>query len=224
MFEPRKIITRDEASALGSKRFFTGHPCKNGHVSERYTGSLQCVACLRDRAKANPQWNRTWQQNNKDKCASYSAAYRKRNPDSGKLYMRAVRKLHRSELQAVERARWAGKNKETRRAINKKKYDALQERRPGLIATYARNRRATKKNAEGHHTTADVQRIGASQRWRCAWCRQPCKGSYHVDHLIALACGGSNAPSNIVIACPTCNLKKNKKDPLSFAQELGMLL
>jgi hypothetical protein len=28
-------IGRDEAKALGLKRFFTGKPCKHGHVAER---------------------------------------------------------------------------------------------------------------------------------------------------------------------------------------------
>ncbi|KKK96676.1 hypothetical protein LCGC14_2660360, partial [marine sediment metagenome] len=27
-------ITRDEAKALGLKRYFTGKPCKYGHISE----------------------------------------------------------------------------------------------------------------------------------------------------------------------------------------------
>jgi hypothetical protein len=32
---PPDIIGCDEAKALGLKRFFTGEPCKRGHVAER---------------------------------------------------------------------------------------------------------------------------------------------------------------------------------------------
>jgi hypothetical protein len=44
---PPNIIGRDEARALGLKRFFTGKPCKRGHIAERYIGSGRCVQCDR---------------------------------------------------------------------------------------------------------------------------------------------------------------------------------
>ena len=40
-----EVISRKEAKARGLKRYFTGKPCKHGHVSERYTGSGACVEC-----------------------------------------------------------------------------------------------------------------------------------------------------------------------------------
>ena len=36
---------RSEAREKGLKRFFTGDPCKRGHVSERYVSSAGCVEC-----------------------------------------------------------------------------------------------------------------------------------------------------------------------------------
>lgn len=45
----RQIITRAEAKAQGLKRYFTGKPCKHGHVAERYLSTGQCVECLRER-------------------------------------------------------------------------------------------------------------------------------------------------------------------------------
>ena len=45
-----RIISRDEARALGLKRFFTGKPCKYGHVAERRVGNYACMEC--DRALA----------------------------------------------------------------------------------------------------------------------------------------------------------------------------
>lgn len=40
------ILTRQEAVALKLSRYFTGQPCKHGHISERYTRSLNCIECL----------------------------------------------------------------------------------------------------------------------------------------------------------------------------------
>ena len=38
-------ITRAAAKALGLKKFFTGKPCKRGHVDERYVSNKGCVTC-----------------------------------------------------------------------------------------------------------------------------------------------------------------------------------
>jgi hypothetical protein len=41
-------ITRTDAAAFGFKRFYTGKPCRWGHVAERYTSSGNCVECRCD--------------------------------------------------------------------------------------------------------------------------------------------------------------------------------
>lgn len=37
--------SREEAVELGSEYFFSGKPCKNGHISRRKTQSLACSGC-----------------------------------------------------------------------------------------------------------------------------------------------------------------------------------
>lgn len=39
-----QIIGRADAKALGLKRYFTGKPCKHGHIAERFV-SGPCVEC-----------------------------------------------------------------------------------------------------------------------------------------------------------------------------------
>lgn len=41
-----EIITREQARERGLSKYFTGQPCKNDHVAERYTTSAACQACL----------------------------------------------------------------------------------------------------------------------------------------------------------------------------------
>ena len=43
-----------------SKRYFTGKPCKRGHISERYKKTRSCVLCIAERCVE-------WQSNNKRK-------------------------------------------------------------------------------------------------------------------------------------------------------------
>jgi len=42
-----QIISRAEAKAKGLKRYFTGKPCKHGHVAERQVYNATCVVCER---------------------------------------------------------------------------------------------------------------------------------------------------------------------------------
>lgn len=39
--------SRKDAHARGETQFFTGKPCKNGHVSARYVSTGGCIECLR---------------------------------------------------------------------------------------------------------------------------------------------------------------------------------
>ena len=44
--------TRAEARALGSTKYFTGTPCKYGHLSPRTTGNSACAECTKVYMKA----------------------------------------------------------------------------------------------------------------------------------------------------------------------------
>lgn len=46
--------------------------------------------------------------------------------------------------------------------------------------------------------------------FRCVYCgRTPVDGPLHVDHVVAVANGGTSDPANLVTACGTCNLGKS---------------
>jgi hypothetical protein len=47
-----EIITRKEAQEKGLPRYFTGKPCKRGHVCERYCRRGTCVDCTASRTNA----------------------------------------------------------------------------------------------------------------------------------------------------------------------------
>jgi len=44
---PPPIISREAAHAAGKRFYFTGEPCKHGHLAQRYTSTNGCVDCLR---------------------------------------------------------------------------------------------------------------------------------------------------------------------------------
>lgn len=48
------VMTRAEAKAAGLKRYFTGKPCKHGHIAERIMSDMSCLEC-RNIVSATPE-------------------------------------------------------------------------------------------------------------------------------------------------------------------------
>jgi len=44
--QAHELITREQAYTQGRIKFFTGKPCKQGHVDQRYVSGGGCVACM----------------------------------------------------------------------------------------------------------------------------------------------------------------------------------
>lgn len=63
-----KIISRKEAIKSNLKYYFTGKPCKHGHVSKRKSGSGQCYEC-------NLLSQRKHYDNDKEKCRLRTKKY-----------------------------------------------------------------------------------------------------------------------------------------------------
>ena len=58
------IITRKEAQAQGLTHYFTGKPCKHGHLEKRFASSGQCTVCLANhdrRYRSDPKGARNQQ-------------------------------------------------------------------------------------------------------------------------------------------------------------------
>jgi hypothetical protein len=42
------LVTREDAKSSGKTRFFSGEPCKRGHIAEQYVVNRKCVECQRE--------------------------------------------------------------------------------------------------------------------------------------------------------------------------------
>ena len=51
-----KKISLKEAKRRGLVRFFTGKPCRKGHIAERRVSNRLCVICAREHTKQRPRW------------------------------------------------------------------------------------------------------------------------------------------------------------------------
>jgi ribosomal protein L32 len=102
-----EITTRKAALAQGLTRYFTGKPCVEGHVEQRYTSSSVCLDCGRSRSRklyhdfspaqkqahnekvklahrSNPEIGRArarkWAEENPDRVQATMSKWRKNNP------------------------------------------------------------------------------------------------------------------------------------------------
>lgn len=91
----KKCAELDFAKSSGESRYFTGKPCKHGHIAQRVTASRTCIECIR----------------------AYSANFRLRNPNKLKEWI-----LNNRERHALVGMQWKHSNKEKVREYGKREY------------------------------------------------------------------------------------------------------
>ena len=91
----RQIVKPKEGEAQRLKRYFTGKPCSQGHLSERLLSNRLCCECVRLKAKLRPKERRQkykstpeWRSRNKKRLLQYHAEWRKRNRHLVSTYYR----------------------------------------------------------------------------------------------------------------------------------------
>jgi 5-methylcytosine-specific restriction endonuclease McrA len=174
---------------------------------------------------------------NRDQRRVVKAAWRAANPDKVKeIKDRCRAKPEYREKEKISHNIWLANNQEKvkkhrteyyKRPEVKEKtkewYKQWYEAHPEARSHYERKRKAKKRDAVGSHTREDIIRLYFQQKHKCVVCRVHID-MYHVDHIMPLSLGGSNAIGNIQLLCPTCNLQKHTKHPVDFMQERGFLL
>lgn len=87
-----------------------------------------------------------------------------------------------------------------------------------------KNVRAKRRQADGTFTIEDIQRILIRQHGLCIYCKISIDKKYEIDHIVPLARGGSNWPSNLQLLCSRCNRRKHITSHEIFARKMGLLL
>jgi 5-methylcytosine-specific restriction endonuclease McrA len=198
------VVSRAEALEKGLIRYFLGTPCWHGHISQRQTSNKECVTCAVHRGRKRVL---------SDEYKAGRKAYRQANKERINAYRRATA-LELGPKRNAGVKRWYDSEK------GKAWWRAYAETKRAIV----RNRRAKQRASEGQHTPEDIADILRLQRGKCAYCRTDIRGGYHVDHIVAIANGGSNDRRNIQLLCPPCNMHKNAADPIAHAQRIGLLI
>ena len=192
-----KLISRQEATDLGLKRYFTGNPCKAGHISERWIKPDCCYECMRLRNLAYSRSHKEyfkaqatkWQKDNPEKRRASLKRYAEKHAEKEAKRKRALAlKQHHEKYQTdpafrvrknAATKRWAEQNHErntahkrawrerNRKAERVKALERLRADPDKTKAARAANK-AMRAAAIGRFTAKDVQTILERQSYRCA--------------------------------------------------------
>lgn len=92
-------ISRKQAKELGLIRYYTGKPCKHGHVAERHIISGNCMACFRLRRNKKSVINtKRWRRKHKDLKREQERRHRERNP----ILFQAIYSRRRARMKNAE--------------------------------------------------------------------------------------------------------------------------
>lgn len=194
-------ISAKIAKSLGIKRFFSGKPCKYGHIAERMAVNGDCTECIKKK-------KHDFYIKNIERIREYKKNYRAINSERILNKKKKYRQENQEKVYAGQ-VKWRRENPERVRAL-------------GVQTTS--KRRAQKKNIGGVFSEKDILSIRTKQKDKCIYCLKKLNGAGEIDHILPLSKGGSNWPENLQITCVNCNRRKSAKLPHVFAQEMGLLI
>ena len=153
------LISRSEAQKRGLLLYFTGKPCKNGHIDFRYTSKGMCVTCTKQKSmlwiRENPEANRHKSASNYSRHRDTIASRRKQKRD-----------LIPADIRCSEyRERYTRRRDAHIAAVRRWKLN-----NPVRARILRQNHRALKNAAPGSYTTDDLNDILINQNGLCVGC------------------------------------------------------
>jgi hypothetical protein len=225
-----EVITRAQAKARGLKRYFTGQPCKYGHIAERRTASFGCIACLNPKALLRQK--RYYEENREEILRALRTAYvpHPKPPKQSKETLNAKQRAY----YVANRQKWVERDKKQRSDPVFRKHERERSRLWRAAHRVEENERTREYNRTHPNERQRTARKSAHKRraamhcvadafthadWECLvsrslcchWCKRPWtkrRRPTH-DHVIPLSRGGANTIENSVCACLQCNVQKN---------------
>lgn len=184
--------TRAEAKALGAKYYFTGEPCKHGHVAPRKTKGA-CVVCIEQEWRASSE-----------RRAEYFAAYN--DSEAGREAKRKYYERNRDTVIARAAAR---------PGIEKRKSQKTwKEKNLIWVRADTKNRRRKHRQASPPWLTRR-QKAEMRELYKIAMTMTKTTGEqYVVDHIVPLRSDevcGLHVPWNLRVITQAENLAKSNR-------------
>lgn len=157
------------------------------------------------------QCRRQWAIENKELRREYSRKYSQENKEWEKERRRRARKAN-PELYRESFRRWKENNPEKMKAHKKRDYEKNSEAYKMRSLKYRQQR---KQQGMFEFSIEDWREILKEFNNKCAYCgangEEGLRKGLQLEHVVPITAGGTYEKSNIVPACPSCNLSKHNK-------------
>lgn len=190
----RERNRRRKAREAGRKYYFTGKPCKRGHIDRRFVSSHLCVTCCREKAFEH-FWSLT-----PEKREARRAYERQRWQDPA--HRRRMREYQRQPAELEKQRR---RNRPWKRANRARCTDRQNKRNALLYAVFV------EEVSLAFLFTRDkgcCQLCGAVLSLATPW---PDPKTPTRDHIVPLTKGGTHERANLQLACAECNIRKGNR-------------
>lgn len=177
---------RSDAIACGAKWYFTGKPCKHGHVAKRQVSNKSCWACSQIKFS-------NWCSRNLEKLAEEKRKARAKNPE----YFRNIQKKARLKNPDLHRQRLK---------------DRYKKNKPEYIAS---NKRRLADQAQRTPKWADYKSIKKIY-FEASIKTKETGIQHHVDHIVPLRgklVSGLHVEYNLQVITKEENMRKYNKWP-----------
>jgi hypothetical protein len=173
------LISARTAFEAGLKRYFTGKPCKHGHVAERMVSNGCCVECLngrrrRDQAKIYAGV-KAWKHAHSERTRDQRRQYATRHPEALRAKAARYRAGHIEQVRAADAERQRIRRSADPEAA-RRRYLAWREKREGKLAATAGRPRPDScelcGGAEGGIVFDHCHESGLFRGWICDRCNK----------------------------------------------------
>ena len=206
------ILTRQDALKLGADLYFTGKPCRRGHVSQRSTVKSECIECKKEYARerylknatkykdaANERYRKNkeqilskqadYYQRNKERILKSVKKYREENPEIMKIWRKknkaALTQYSRDyKARNIKKVRTRRNKYEKRKKIEDPQYRATLTMRSMLHRVLQSKKEGRAEEILGYTRNDFKEKIESTFLEGMSWDNH---GEWHIDHIIPIS-------------------------------------
>lgn len=221
-----QIISRKAAKVAGLRHYFTGKPCKRGHLDKRFVSSFLCMECAREKQRDIyrqlddesrrgigsrrrdyfKQWYQEHREEQKPKYAAHRLKAKEQDPDYFKRYYATNKERRKQESQG-----WYRDNSD-RAAVARKSYVAAN---PDKVRAWGRKSANTRRAITKHVfvEVVDPRVVFERDKGICGICLKSVDPASHweVDHVTPISKGGPHSYANTQLSHRKCNRAKSNR-------------
>lgn len=189
-----QIISRKDAKSLGLTYYFTGKPCKRGHVAARLSSSGNCVECKSILSSSDSykeqkkEYQKEYYRKNISKQAEYHKNYRSKNREELREKQKIFRKHNPLSVKSYKEKGYQRRLYQLKSRHRNDPFFAIKCRLRCRVSAAFRNNGYTKRSKTADILGCDWDALkNHIERQFSKGMSWDNRGQWHIDHIIPLS-------------------------------------